>query len=71
MLAKHLWSVQISLGPFSDLPAFEVQTIAQVRDGVSILGQASQVKTCSLVQHACAGFTMQRDTVLTNTCHLA
>lgn len=35
--------LQISLGPFSDLSAFEIQSIAQVRTGVSILGQALQV----------------------------
>ena len=35
--------LQISLGPFSDLSAFEIQSIAQIRTGVSILGQALQV----------------------------
>ena len=69
-LPEHLWIVQISLGPFSDLPAFEVQTIAQVHDGVSILGQASQVIACSIVQHAFARSAMQQDTIVTDACHL-
>ena len=35
--------LQISLGPFSDLPAFELQTIAQTVDDISMLGEAAQV----------------------------
>ena len=35
--------LQISLGPFTDLPTFEIQHLAQTHNGVSILGQARQV----------------------------
>lgn len=36
--------LQIALGAFSDLSAFEVQSIAQMKTGVSIIGQALQVR---------------------------
>lgn len=36
--------LQISLGAFSDLSAFEIQSIAQTHTGVSILGEALQVR---------------------------
>ncbi|DBA66841.1 TPA: hypothetical protein ACH3X2_001975 [Trebouxia sp. C0005] len=40
---RDLVDMKIALGPFSDLPAFEIQTIAQTHDGISMLGQASQL----------------------------
>ncbi len=43
ILLVHSVCLQISLGPFSDLPAFEIQTIASNNDNISMLGEASQV----------------------------
>ncbi|KAL0044703.1 hypothetical protein WJX82_006155 [Trebouxia sp. C0006] len=40
---RDLVDTKIALGPFSDLPAFEIQTIARNHDGISMLGQASQI----------------------------
>ena len=44
--------LQISLGPFTDLPAFEMQHIALTHDGVSILGQARQVRSDQVHVHS-------------------
>ena len=49
VLKIAIFCLQISMGPFSDLSAFEIQSIAQVQTGVSIFGQALQVCTLPCV----------------------